>query len=261
MLFSKRASKDQKLASSTSGGYLYHVLKTFESRNPGSEIVIQRGRNADVVEYVLMSAEQQPIMKAARFYGFRNIQNLVRKLKPARVSRLPGAKASVGAAGGNRRQPMSRNGASAGPGPDYAYVEVMACPGGCTNGGGQIRIEDAKQINSNMQTATPGDAPEISSKPTPHEQRAWLARVDEAYYSADSDSESIADDQQSSSLAEKESRIHDAMRYWSQMMGVPLSKLVQTTYREVQSDVGKTQNGGNDTARVVELAGKIGGGW
>src|SRR5699024_8377042 len=127
MLFSKRASKDQTLSSSTSGGYLYHVLKTFESRNPGSEIVTQRGRNADVVEHILMSAEQQPIMKAARFYGFRNIQNLVRKLKPARVSRLPGAKA-VGSAGGNRRQPVSRNRAAAGSGPDYAYVEVMACP-------------------------------------------------------------------------------------------------------------------------------------
>lgn len=260
MLFSKRASKDQTLASSTSGGYLYHVLKTFESRNPGSEIVTQRGRNADVVEYILMSAEQQPIMKAARFYGFRNIQNLVRKLKPARVSRLPGAKA-IGSAGGNRRQPVSRNRAAAGSGPDYAYVEVMACPGGCTNGGGQIRIEDAKQITSDMQSAPSGDPPEGSSKPTPHEQRAWLARVDEAYYSAESDSESVAEVQQPPSLAEKESKIHDAMQYWSQIMGVPLSRLVQTTYREVQSDVGKTETGDNDTARVVELAGKIGGGW
>ncbi|EYE92698.1 iron-sulfur cluster assembly protein NAR1 [Aspergillus ruber CBS 135680] len=252
MLFSKHASKDQTLASSTSGGYLYHVLKTFESRNPGSEIVTQRGRNVDVVEYTLMSTEQQPIMRAARFYGFRNIQNLVRKLKPARVSRLPG---------GNRRQPVARNRAAAGSGPDYSYVEVMACPGGCTNGGGQIRIEDAKQITSDMQSMPSDDAPDGLSKPTPHEQRAWLARVDEAYYSAESDSESVAELQKPPSLAEKESKVHDAMQYWSRIMGVPLSRLVQTTYREVQSDVGKTETGDNDTARVVELAGKIGGGW
>lgn len=254
LLFSKRDTKDQTLASSTSGGYLHHVLKTFESRNPGSEIVTQRGRNADVVEYVLMSPEHQPIMKAARFYGFRNIQNLVRKLKPARISRLPGAKTSVGP----RRQPMPRNAASGGSGSDYAYVEVMACPGGCTNGGGQIRIEDAKQTNSDTQMI---DAPEAASKPSPHEQRAWLARVDEAYYSADSDSEGIDESHPPLSMAEQETKIHDAMRYWSQTMGVPLSKLVHTTYREVESDVGKTQNGANDTTRVVELAGKAGGGW
>lgn len=258
LLFSKRSAADQSLASSTSGGYLYHVLKTFESRNPGSEIVTQRGRNADVVEYILMSPERQPIMKAARYYGFRNIQNLVRKLKPARASRLPGAKAP--AAGGNRRQPMSRNAASAGSGPDYAYVEVMACPGGCTNGGGQIRIEDAREANSSLQPATSGDAPE-ASKPSPHEQRAWLAQVDEAYYSGDSDSESVAESQTSPSTAENEARIHDAMQYWSQTMGVLLSKLIHTTFRAVESDVGKNQGGTDDTTRVVELAGKIGGGW
>ena len=258
LLFSKRSAADQSLASSTSGGYLYHVLKTFESRNPGSEIVTQRGRNADVVEYILMSPERQPIMKAARYYGFRNIQNLVRKLKPARASRLPGAKAP--AAGGNRRQPMSRNAASAGSGLDYAYVEVMACPGGCTNGGGQIRIEDAREANSSLQPATSGDAPE-ASKPSPHEQRAWLAQVDEAYYSGDSDSESVAESQTSPSTAENEARIHDAMQYWSQTMGVPLSKLIHTTFRAVESDVGKNQGGTDDTTRVVELAGKIGGGW
>lgn len=176
------------------------------------------------------------------------------------MSRLPGAK-TVGSAGGNRRQPVARNRAAAGSGPDYSYVEVMACPGGCTNGGGQIRIEDAKQITSDMQSMPSDDAPDGLSKPTPHEQRAWLARVDEAYYSAESDSESVAELQKPPSLAEKESKIHDAMQYWSRIMGVPLSRLVQTTYREVQSDVGKTETGDNDTARVVELAGKIGGGW
>ena len=258
LLFSKRSGRDQTLASSTSGGYLHHVLKTFQHRNPGSEIVTQRGRNADVVEYVLMSAEREPIMKAARFYGFRNIQNLVRKLKPARVSRLPGAKSTVGSAGGNRRQPASRNIASGGSGSDYTYVEVMACPGGCTNGGGQIRIEDARQVNAETQLT---DIPDAPSKPSPHEQRAWLARVDEAYYSAESDSECDDESQPPLSVAEQGTKIHDAMQYWSQTMGVDLSSLIHTTYREVESDVGKTETGANDTTRVVELAGKIGGGW
>ncbi|PWY80603.1 cytosolic Fe-S cluster assembly factor nar1 [Aspergillus heteromorphus CBS 117.55] len=248
-LFSKVFS-EQTAAAGTSGGYLQHVLLTFQARNPGSEISIQRGRNADVVEYILMSPERTPILKAARYYGFRNIQNLVRKLKPARASRLPG---------GNRRQPVSRSAASAGSGTDYAYVEVMACPGGCTNGGGQIRIEDAREANSNIQPAASG---ETASKPTPHEQRTWLARVDEAYYSADSDSEpEIEGRSQPLSISEKQDKIHNTLRHWSDFMGVPLSKLAYTTYREVESDVGKSQSAPNDTTRVVELAGKIGGGW
>lgn len=257
-LFSKRSRAEQTLAASTSGGYLHNVLLAFQSRNPGSEIVTQRGRNADVVDYILMSPEGQQILKGARYYGFRNIQNLVRKLKPARASRLPGAK-PVGTSGGNRRQAM-RN-AAGGSGTDYAYVEVMACPGGCTNGGGQIRVEDARQISSDDKAITSGDTSEEASKPTPHEQRAWLARVDEAYYSMDSDSETDTDDRIAPvSVAEKETKVHDILKYWSEFMGVPLSRLTNTTYRVVESDVGKNQNT-DDTSRVVELAGKIGGGW
>ncbi len=44
----------------------------------------------------------------ARSYGFRNIQNITRQLKSPKGSA-------------------------------YDFVEVMACPSGCVNGGGQIR--------------------------------------------------------------------------------------------------------------------------
>ncbi|KAJ5631256.1 Iron hydrogenase [Penicillium longicatenatum] len=251
---------EQSLATGTSGGYLHHVLNTFQARNPGSNLVTNRGRNSDVVEYVLMSEEGQPIMKAARYYGFRNIQNLVRKLKPARASRMPGAK-PVAKPMVSRRQPMSRNAASgASSGSDYAYVEVMACPGGCTNGGGQIRVEDAREV-----TGSPQPAEAVASetlKPTPHEQRAWLARVDEAYFSMESDSETELDDKpQPLSIVDKEAQVHESLQRWSQFMGIPLTKLVYTTYRKVESDVGKEQAPADETTRVVELAGKIGGGW
>lgn len=255
----KHSHAQQSPETGTSGGYLHHVLKTFQSRNPGSQLVTNRGRNADVVEYVLTSSDGQPIMKAARYYGFRNIQNLVRKLKPARVSRLPGAKPL--AAGPH--QPTSRRAAtSGGSGSDYAYVEVMACPGGCTNGGGQIRVEDARRITVPSEDIEMTDAPETSTKPSPHEQRAWLARVDEAYFSTESDSEMEPDPlSQTASIADTEARIHEGLCRWSEFMQTPLSKLVYTTYRKVESDVGKDQTSANDTTRVVELAGKIGGGW
>jgi len=255
---SKRSSAQQSLETGTSGGYLHHVLSTFQARNPGSQLVTNRGRNADVVEYVLTSPEGQPIMKAARYYGFRNIQNLVRKLKPARASRMPGARTV--AAG--RRQPVSRNAVSGASGSDYAYVEVMACPGGCTNGGGQIRVEDAREAVSPSRDVQMAGALETSTKPSPHEQRAWLARVDEAYFSMESDSENELDHRsQPLSIADKESQIHQGLARWSDYMGISLDRLVYTTYRKVESDVGKEQVSTNETANVVELAGKIGGGW
>ena len=107
----------------TSGGYLHHVLKTQQAQHPGSSLKVQRGRNADVVEYAVISTQGREVFRAARYYGFRNIQNLVRRLKPAKPSRMPGAARRPAGA----RKPAA-NGNAVGEG-DYAYVEVMACPG------------------------------------------------------------------------------------------------------------------------------------
>jgi iron only hydrogenase large subunit-like protein len=49
------------------------------------------------------------VLRGALVYGFRNIQNFVRNFKRGRC--------------------------------EYDFVEVMACPGGCLNGGGQVRVE------------------------------------------------------------------------------------------------------------------------
>jgi iron only hydrogenase large subunit-like protein len=64
-------------------------------------------RNADIQELQLLGADGQPLLRFAKAYGFRNIQSLVRKIKMGRC--------------------------------EYDYVEVMACPSGCLNGGGQIK--------------------------------------------------------------------------------------------------------------------------
>lgn len=96
------------------------------------------------------------LFKGAKCYGFRNLQNLVRK-----VGREAGVQVGRGAAG---RLPASSSSSSSSPsafafrgrgrlgkkgenegigagggGGGYDYVEVMACPGGCVNGGGQLR--------------------------------------------------------------------------------------------------------------------------
>lgn len=235
----------------TSGGYLHHILQTQLSHHPSSVLKTTRGRNADVVEYAITSPNQeQPIFKAARYYGFRNIQNLVRKLKPQKKSRLPGGR--VGARAGAT--------VGGGAGMDYAYVEVMACPGGCTNGGGQIKVDD------------------VPIKPeTAMSQKEWLGRVDEAYYSMsesesendDNDSKMKIDDNDDDEAGEvgqedringiDTTRVREVLDHWAQTTGIDLQKLVTTSYRKVESDVGKV--GGAENERVVELAGKIGGGW
>ncbi|PGH18572.1 hypothetical protein AJ79_00351 [Helicocarpus griseus UAMH5409] len=269
-LFPKSQSYLQPSTAGPSGGYLHHILTTYQQRNPGSSIQTQRGRNADVIEYAVTSQSGDTIIRAARYYGFRNIQNLVRKLKPARASRLPGAKPTVGRRAASGAGTVSNSSAT-----DYAYIEVMACPGGCTNGGGQIRVEDARDINTPKQESADQAQMQMqqqsTQKPTPQEQRAWLARVDEAYFSADSDYDSDPEsvDPQSTTPASHngvdDHRAIDAvLSHWAHSTNVPLEKLVYTTFRKVESDVGKDKgkdSGAGDTTRVAELAGKIGGGW
>lgn len=61
------------------------------------------------------------LLRFARVYGFRNIQTLVRKIK-------------------RHQQQLGVGGVGE---PPYDFVEVMACPGGCLNGGGQMKAAGA----------------------------------------------------------------------------------------------------------------------
>ncbi|KAI1133554.1 iron only hydrogenase large subunit domain-containing protein [Nemania abortiva] len=233
-------------AAGTSGGNLYFTLQYVASRHPGSRIETTRGRNVDVAEFSVISESGEAVFRAARYYGFRNIQNLVRKLKPARPSRMPGAR-PVGAARKASGKPS---------GSEYDYVEVMACPGGCTNGGGQIKVDDPLVIERKGTGFQPG----------PQEQKQWLAEVDEAYFSAD---ESDSEREEGTGKFGRErgdliggispTYIRDNLAHWNSITGIEIDRLATTSYREVISDVGKSKP--NDTERVVQLASKIGGGW
>ncbi|KAG7131512.1 Cytosolic Fe-S cluster assembly factor nar-1 like protein [Verticillium longisporum] len=181
------AHRDKPIAGS-SGGNLYFTLQSVVSKNPGSQIQVIRGRNADTA------------------------------------------------------------------GLEYTFVEVMACPGGCTNGGGQIKIDDPIVVERKG----------LAMKPGPQEQKQWLAEVDEAYFSAEEgDNRDVVSgcDVPRQDLVDgiSPSHIRDTLAHWSGITGVDLDRLVFTTYREVVSDVGKDKT--TDTERVVQLAGKIGGGW
>ena len=148
----------------------------------------------------------------------------------------------------------------------YAYVEVMACPGGCTNGGGQIKVED---VDHNVRGKSG--------------QKEWLGKVDEAYFSGsepDSDVEMGGMDDPSADMKPhrdgegmtvdniSHTYIRSVLAHWSSITGISLDKLAYTSYRMVESDVGKEKKAekrdnrdGISTERVAQLAGKIGGGW
>lgn len=256
--------KNQSQDAGSSGGYLYHILQTYQAAHPGSTISVTRGRNADVVEYALTQGPET-IIRMARFYGFRNIQNLVRRLKPAKISRLPGGKT-----GAVRRPPGAKGPVET---KDYAYVEVMACPGGCTNGGGQVKVTEVEEIRALEQKHEPELIQEREAvKPGPKEQKEWLAKVDEAYYSA-SDSEDAGSDRNGISTSHETNghvaegdvvngidrrHIKEVMAHWSSIAGVDMQHLLYTSFRKVESDVGKKQS---DMERVAGLAVTVGGGW
>ncbi|RAL65095.1 hypothetical protein DID88_001202 [Monilinia fructigena] len=210
----RRSSGNGNREAGSSGGNLHYILQYFASQNKGSSVQMTKGRNADVIDYAVVADDGEILLKAARYYGFRNIQNLVRRLKPAKPSRMPGGK-PIGSA---RRT----NGKATGP--DYTYVEVMACPGGCTNGGGQIKVDDPININR-----LEGDA-----KAGPQEQKMWLAQVDEAYFSEGDAVESPNfDDRKDLVEGISPSYIKDTLSHWATTTRIDLDRLVHTTYREV----------------------------
>ncbi|KAG8647514.1 hypothetical protein MANES_09G081692v8 [Manihot esculenta] len=94
----------------SSGGYAETVFRNAAKTLFGIEIrgplAFKTIRNADFRE-VTLEVAGQVVLKFALCYGFQNLQNIVRKVKMQKC--------------------------------DYHFVEVMACPSGCLNGGGQIK--------------------------------------------------------------------------------------------------------------------------
>eukprot|EP00092_Neocalanus_flemingeri_P012616 GFUD01013597.1.p1 GENE.GFUD01013597.1~~GFUD01013597.1.p1 ORF type:complete len:482 (+),score=176.67 GFUD01013597.1:38-1483(+) len=96
---------------SGSGGYSDQLFR-FMARNEFSQILdsltYKTLKNSDFRE-VTLEKDGKTVLKFAIANGFRNIQNLVQKLKRKRS--------------------------------DFDFVEILACPSGCLNGGAQLRPE------------------------------------------------------------------------------------------------------------------------
>lgn len=107
-----------------SGGYLeylyrYAMEKLFNISLNNQQLEYKIGRNADIAEVEMTTGADMRTLKFAKAYGFRNIQSIMMKMKRNKC--------------------------------DYDFIEIMACPSGCLNGGGQIRIENtASESSSSM---------------------------------------------------------------------------------------------------------------
>lgn len=105
-----------------SGGYLEHVLvysarALFDYDLTPDKIEYKQLRNTDFKE-VNLEINGEVKLRFALAYGFRNIQNIVQKIKKGTCQ--------------------------------YHYVEIMACPSGCLNGGGQIRDEQTNTLSKDL---------------------------------------------------------------------------------------------------------------
>ncbi|KAG7191584.1 Cytosolic Fe-S cluster assembly factor nar1 [Scheffersomyces spartinae] len=137
---------------STSGGWGFNYLLQYQQKlleeapdkyRNSSKFNIKRinGKNNDIYE-LRLEYDTIKVASTAVVNGFRNIQNLVRKLKaPEKAAAKPTGRAVVA----RRRMRTSRsatpNGSDEAEDVDATkcdYVEIMACPNGCINGGGQI---------------------------------------------------------------------------------------------------------------------------
>ncbi|VDB95107.1 unnamed protein product [Peniophora sp. CBMAI 1063] len=160
----------------SSGSYLHallsHVIRTSSvplTLTTGStSATAKQAQNADSTEYTLTDPEGNVVFRAATCYGFRNLQNIVR-----RVARDAGIRVVRGRAAGA----LSRR---AQPGRAYDYVEVMACPGGCVNGGGQLPRPEAVQttVTDGATEANDGDG----GMGNRWADRAWTKEVERAYW-------------------------------------------------------------------------------
>jgi len=112
-----------------SGGYLDYVYQSASEslfgRKPSEELRFTRVRNNKDFLETTLEIDGEVKLRFAKAYGFRGIQNLVTRLKTKR---------------GNA----------------YDYIEVMACPSGCLNGGAQIRYDD-REMNESILTRMTDD--------------------------------------------------------------------------------------------------------
>ncbi|EPX70852.1 iron hydrogenase [Schizosaccharomyces octosporus yFS286] len=127
---------------SSSGGYMNYVMSYAAEMlfgiHDANEFVTKVDQNGDLTEYTLREPQSDEVLLTmATCYGFRNIQNLVRKVNGNSSRRGQVLLKRRMKTDAQKAQQKSRQ---------YDYVEVMACPGGCINGGGQLPFPSGERV-------------------------------------------------------------------------------------------------------------------
>lgn len=115
-----------RASGSGSGGYAYHVAShAADTYTPGEclppTFTAVKRSDIEVAEITL----EGKLVRSAIATGFKNIQNVTNKIKRGKC--------------------------------DYDYVEIMACPSGCLNGGGQARgkLKEVDQLYPHLPLRDP----------------------------------------------------------------------------------------------------------
>ncbi|KAJ7218053.1 iron hydrogenase [Mycena pura] len=161
----------------SSGSYLHSIISHITDTSPTPLILsVKTMRNSDYEEYVLRrESDQVEVFKGAKCYGFRNVQNMVRK-----VGRERGVRVGSGAAGRLAGRAAARRPNKSDDERGYDYIEVMACPGGCVNGGGQLK-PPTTSLDTEGYTR---DWAETGVQNAKWGDKTWTKKVEESYWSA-----------------------------------------------------------------------------
>ncbi|GBE81084.1 Cytosolic Fe-S cluster assembly factor NAR1 [Sparassis crispa] len=174
----------------SSGSYLQSLISTISATSASPlELSVRAIRSADYEEHTLTDrASGAVVFRGAKCYGFRNLQNVVRK-----VGREAGVQVGRGAAGRTALRGRGRARKAGGEAHEergYDYVEVMACPGGCVNGGGQLKpaVLPPKKDAEGFERDWEGDGVKVEEdglargSDAKWGDREWTKKVEEAYW-------------------------------------------------------------------------------
>ena len=187
---------------SSSGSYLGTLLRVLAEahRKPTRVITREIRGSADNVEYTLSDAcTGEVLFKGAKCYGFRNLQNLVRKVgnetgsgnkRKSGLSLAIAARRRKARIGAEEVRTSTTDGndveAAAGRAAEERkldFVEVMACPGGCVNGGGQMKPVNKGRMEVDEEGYARPLADEGVDEGMRWSTKEWVAKVEEIYWS------------------------------------------------------------------------------
>jgi len=134
-----------------------HASKELFEENVAVPIELKTLARPKGVKEVRLEREGKTLLAFATAYGFSNIANVVKQTK----------------------QGTSK----------YHYIEVMACPSGCVNGGGQLRLDSmpssspATHMEVDQDSSTPIQEEVVTRREKPTTARELLAAVERVFAS------------------------------------------------------------------------------